>query len=58
MDDVNKLLEEFEDPDYFVNIKNNIEKELANIKKIVNDIIQLRGLFLIQSFVWKRTNTD
>lgn len=35
--------EDFEDPDYFVNIKNAIDVKLANIQKIVNSISQLRG---------------
>lgn len=35
--------EDFEDPDFFINIKNAIDKELSNIQKIVNSISQLRG---------------
>lgn len=35
--------EGFEDPDFFINVKNTIERELYNIQKLINNISQLRG---------------
>lgn len=34
---------DFEDPDFFDNIKVNIEKELSDLKKIVDNVNQMRG---------------
>lgn len=42
MERKNKI-EDFEDPDFFTNIKNAIEKEFSNIQEILNSVSQLRG---------------
>lgn len=38
-----QLMEQFGDTDIFDDIKNTIEKELSNMKKVVDSISELRG---------------
>lgn len=44
MEGSSKAVEDIPDPDFFDNTKAAIEKELDRMKKIVNNINQMRGI--------------
>lgn len=45
MEAPSKSVEDTPDPDFFNNTKAAIEKELDKMKKIVNNINQMRGMY-------------